>query len=109
MLNITVSFKKGIMFVRLIGELTYKTKSIFKKEVSDFIDSCQVKMVIYNFLSIRSIDEDGVELLKKEAKKTKSFICHINENSIREKLKQFKLYDYMYEVSDEFDFTSKFL
>ncbi len=109
MLKITVSFKRGIMFVRLIGELTYKTKDVFIQEVSNVINNCHVKMVIYNFLSIRAIDEDGIELLLNEATKTKSFICEINDNVIRDKLRKYKLYDYMYEVSDEFTFINKFI
>lgn len=105
MLNINTEFRKGIMFVRLEGELKKDTIKIFNDEVIEIIKKAKISNVVFNLNELNLIDFKGInsilyayELCKK--RKGKSLMCGNNIN-IKNRLKKSRLVNYVYEVSDE--------
>lgn len=63
MFNINFEFRKGIFFLRLIGELnkeTYKTK---EKEIKELITENKFKYIVINTNNLKRIDLDGINYL----------------------------------------------
>ena len=65
MLKTLMEFRKGILFVRLYGTLSFDTINIFKKEVKDTIINMGIKYVVLNINNLDSISKDGVLEIKK--------------------------------------------
>ena len=63
MLDISYEFRKGILFVRLCGELTKKTSYKLQKEITDMIRDNGITNVVFNISKLISIDEVGVNNL----------------------------------------------
>lgn len=105
MLNVITEFRKGILFVRLRGDLNKNTISKLNKKVTNIVKRNGIHNVVFNFSNLKSIDIKGInaifynyELCKKN--KGKSLICGNNDN-IRGKLKKSRLVNYVYETTDE--------
>ena len=105
MLNVGTEFRKGILFVRLKGDLNKDTIYKLNKKVINIIRDSGIRNVVFNLERLRSIDIKGInsifytyELCKKN--KGKSLLCG-NNDKIRKKLKTSRLINYVYEISDE--------
>lgn len=105
MLNVITEFRKGILFVRLRGDLNKNTISKLNKKVTNIVKANGISNVVFNFSNLKSIDIKGIntifynyELCKKND--GRSFICGNNDN-IRKKLKKSRLINYIYETTDE--------
>ena len=48
MLEINMEFRKGILFVRFIGELTKNTVDIVRREVGDTLKEYGIANVVFN-------------------------------------------------------------
>ena len=105
MLNVITEFRKGILFVRLKGDLNKNTISKLNKKVTDMVKKNGINNIVFNFSNLKSIDIKGIntifynyELCKKN--NGRSFICG-NNDKIRKKLKKSRLINYVYETTDE--------
>ncbi len=105
MLNVGTEFRKGILFVRLKGDLNKDTIYKLNKRVTNVVKKSGIKNIVFNFEKLRSIDIKGInsifynyELCKKN--KGRSLLCG-NNDKIRKKLKSSRLINYVYEISDE--------
>ena len=63
MLEIKKEFRKGILFVRVIGNLNKENILEFKKEVIDLINDMKICNVVFNLSSLNSIDISGINHL----------------------------------------------
>lgn len=59
MLNINMEYKKGVLFVRIIGKLNYSTSHKLTDTLIPIITSKKIKYLVYNFSELTSIDEVG--------------------------------------------------
>lgn len=105
MLTINTEYRKGIMFVRLRGELTKDTVKKLDKKVTSKVEGCGICNLVFNVRELKNIDYKGInkllynyELCKKN--KGKILICGNNFN-ISSKLKKSRVLNYIYEISDE--------
>ena len=105
MLDINVEIRKGIMFVRINGELSKKTISKWNDDVKDLIIDNEIRNVVFNVTNLKTIDVKGINSLLysyEVCKKNKgvSLLCGLND-SIKNKLKQFHILNYIKEVDSE--------
>lgn len=106
MLEIDMEFRKGILFVRFIGELTKNTVDIVKKEVMDTLEEYGIGNVVFNISELKKIDHSGIEIMKENSKliseqKGRALLCGVHSLSMKRKLKQQQVFRYMDETSDE--------
>lgn len=105
MLDTIMEFRKGILFVRLTGELTKNTVSILENDVIDLIETNGIRNVVFNIENLDYIDLRGINYLlyTYEVCKNnhgKSLLCGIN-NEVKDKIKTSRLLNYMVETKDE--------
>ena len=62
MLDINMEFHKGILFVELDGELSFKTSDKLKSSVIDVFEG--VSNIVYDLSKITKIDMYGINVLK---------------------------------------------
>lgn len=105
MLTINTDYRKGIMFVRLKGELTKDTVMKLDKKVTNKIKRCGICDLVFNVSNLKIIDYRGInkllynyEIIKQN--KGKTLLCGNNFN-ISKILRKSHLLNYIYEVSDE--------
>lgn len=63
MLDILYEFRRGILFIRLEGELTKDTYLKYKNDIIFMIKENGIKNVVLNLEKIRYIDLKGINLL----------------------------------------------
>lgn len=64
MLRINMEFRKGILFVRLKGNLTRFNNQTLMKYLLSIINRQGIKYIVFNLANIKIIDNDGRETLK---------------------------------------------
>ena len=72
MLKINMEYKKGILFIRLKGNLNARTASKFEEYTIPIIDCYKVKYMIYNLAELVSLDNFGEEALISSGTKVKN-------------------------------------
>ena len=105
MLNVGTEYRKGILFVRLRGNLTKDTIYKLNKKVTKKVKDNGIRNIVFNLSNLRSIDIKGIntifynyELCKNN--NGRSLLCG-NNDRIRKKLKSSRLVNYVYETTDE--------
>ena len=106
MLNINMEFRKGILFVRLEGELTKKTYEKLNEEITMLIKENGIRNVVFNVENLYKIDMKGISFLYYNYElcnynNGKMLVCGIKNDNVKIKLKKSRLLNYMFEVSDE--------
>lgn len=106
MLEITLEFRKGILFVRPNGELTKKTISNLKTEVTDTILKNGIQNVVFNMEQVTSIDMKGMSCLLYhyeicKNRKGNCYICNVPNEFMRMKLKRNHILNYLHEMDTE--------
>ena len=106
MLNIIVEFRKGILFVRLEGELTKNTYHKLDEEVTTLIKENRIRNVVFNIENLTNIDMKGISFLYYNYEicnynKGKIMVCGLKDEKIKTRIKNSHLLNYMYEISDE--------
>ena len=106
LLGINIEFHKGILFIRLDGELTKNTIDKLKNDVTNMIKDNGIRNIVFNMSNLNSIDCYGINALLNNYEichnnKGKSLVCGINDNVIRHRIKNSRLLNYMNETSDE--------
>lgn len=104
MLAITTEYRHGILFVRLHGRLISSTVSHLEDEVNSWLTG-GITNIVFNVVEVSEIDNSGndalyhyYELINKN--NGHSLICGVN-NHINKNLKNSKVLNYIYEISDE--------
>ncbi len=102
MLETYMKFKKGILVIRLKGELNGDTISKFKQDFEEVINNNGIKYVMLNLKNLNYIDNYGLESIKQsysfiKNKKGKLIICGINKLFENNKI----LTENLYQVNEE--------
>ncbi len=85
MLEIDMTSRYGILFVRLFGDLTFKTRKKLNEEVLNLIINVGVKNVVFNLENVNKMDSSGYKTLIKCYKTVTlndglSFLCFNKRN-----------------------------
>ncbi len=106
MLKTILEFRKGILFVRLIGELSKYTTKQLQLEVTDIMIQNGIQNVVFNLEQLQNIDMKGMNILlyhyeicKKQ--NGKCYICNIIDEQIYQKLKKHRILNYLQEMDNE--------
>ena len=106
MLDIDMEFHKGILFIRLSGSLVESTIEKFDLDVIDFLQDNGIGNIVYNISNLKQIDCFGINALLSgyemcKRNKGKSLSCGMFEPTVKHRIKNSRLLNYMYETSDE--------
>lgn len=63
MLKINFEFRKGIFFIRLMGNMNSKNSKVYKKEIQDLLVLNKFKYIVINVNNLNSIDSSGINYL----------------------------------------------
>ena len=106
MLEINMEYRKGILFVRMSGELTKDTVFYLNEEVTKRIEENGISNVVFNVEDLTTIDIKGIhalfynyEICHKNHGKT--LLCGMNNHLVKHRIQNSRLLKYMYETSDE--------
>ena len=106
MLETILEFRKGVLFVRLIGELNKHTTGIFQSEVTSTVIQNGIQNVVFNLEQLQDIDMKGMclllyhyEICKKQ--KGKCYICNVSNEGIYTKLKKNRIFNYLQDIENE--------
>ena len=106
MLDVQTEIRKGILFIRLSGQLNKNTINILNHEVTDLIKDNGISNVVFNLETLDEIDIKGIntlyynyELITRN--QGKSMICNLNNKQVRNCINKNRLLNYMTEISDE--------
>jgi len=106
MLNINLEFHKGILFVRLEGNLNKDTVKKLESEVTNLIKENGIRNIVFNVSNLIYIDLDGINGLLSNYEickfhKGRSLVCGLNDGLVKQRITNSRLLKYMYETSDE--------
>lgn len=105
MLDISLEYRRGILFVRLIGSFDKKNQHIFKTRVLNMIEENGIKNIVLNFKYLDNIDFKGISLiyyLYEHCRNGQIYICNIGDN-INQKLRKNRVFNYIGRISSEFE------
>lgn len=108
MLEISLEFRKGFLFVRLIGSLNRNTTSKLEEEVTSLIQKNGITNVVFNMDELNELDLKGVHgLFHSYEVCTKNngvtLICGLQNSSVKERIKKSRLLQYFKETNDELE------
>lgn len=80
MLEINLEYRKGILFIRLKGQLIKSNASNLNEYVMSIIQPNGIKYIVYNFCLLDSFDIKGLEVLREShnitrINKGEMFLC----------------------------------
>lgn len=106
MLEIVLEFRKGILFVRMMGELKKETISILQTEVTDTVLKNGIQNIVFNIEQLTHIDMKGMSALLYhyeicKNRKGKCYICNIPNEMMRLRLKKSRILKYIHEMDNE--------
>ena len=106
MLEINMEYRKGILFIRFIGNLCNNTIKGNEIENLEEVLNTGMSCVVFNLEELENIDNNGIDFLwnKYQLIKNKggvSFVCGVNRGIVKRKLKKSKIISYMNEIKDE--------
>lgn len=106
MLEIDMEFRKGILFIRLSGKLDKTTIGKLNREVTELVKDNGIKNIVFNIDKLTSIDLKGINSLLYNYELSrmndgKAMLCGVNNSLVRYRISNSRLFNYMYEVSDE--------
>lgn len=106
MLDVDFEFKKGMLFIRLEGNLTKKTVKKLDYEVTDMIKENGIKNVLFNLNDLQTIDIKGINRLFYNYELCKkiggiSLLCCPTNQLAKKRIKNSRLLNYMLETKDE--------
>ena len=106
MLEINMEFRKGILFIRLIGELNFKTAQKLENEVTELVYENGIRNLVFNLEEVTNIDMKGINALMKNyefCRKNdgKTLVCNLDNSQVKNRVYKSRLLKYMYEVRDE--------
>lgn len=106
MLEINMECRRGILFVRLEGELVKETVEKLNHEVTELVKEAGIRNIVFNIERLSAIDMKGIstlfynyELCKNN--KGKSMLCGVDKTAVKQKILNSRILKYMSETSDE--------
>lgn len=105
MLKIDMEFRKGILFIRLVGKLNKYTVNEINDNVIPVILKHGLKFIVVNLDKLYSIDSEGIEMLIKLNELVsrwngKTTLCSINKY-MKDDINNTDLKNKYFETSDE--------
>ena len=105
MLEIDIESKKGILFVRMNGELSKNTINKWNYEVKDLIEDAEIRNIVFNVSNLKKIDNKGIHSLLygyevSRLNKGISILCGIND-VIKTKIDKSRILKYMKKADNE--------
>ncbi len=105
MLNVEMEFNKGILFIRLEGELISRTVNVFEEKVLPTVLTNGIKYVVINMDKVFLLDEEGMKAISNLNEITtnndgRTTICSLS-NTLRESTLEYKGTNPFYEAEDE--------
>lgn len=105
MLAINKEFRKGILFVRLIGILNVETVKYLEEDITSLVIDMQIRNVVFNISGLSIIDITGINEILKIHNICKhnngiSLLCGVNDN-LKEDINNSLIHKNMMEISDE--------
>lgn len=108
MLDYDFTFKEGILFIILKGEINKNTSILLSTEISPLIIENGITKVVFNLEALDNIDNYGVKAIYNcYLKLNESGHMSICEIPFQLKSKFKKLYKYIKEREDEFTLLTK--
>ncbi len=106
MLDIETEFRKGIFFIRLNGVLSKKTVYLLNEKVTKIIETNGFKNIVFNVENLVYIDIKGISTLFynyeiSRNNQGKIVFCGLKNESVRKKIKNSRLLNYIKEINDE--------
>lgn len=106
MLEINMECRRGILFVRLEGELTKETVGKLNHEVTELVKEAGIRNIVFNIEHLIAIDTKGISILFYNYElcknnKGKSMLCGVEKTVVKQKILNSRLLKYMSETSDE--------
>jgi stage II sporulation protein AA (anti-sigma F factor antagonist) len=106
MLNMDMEFRKGILFVRLEGELNRKTSSKINEDLTHVIRETGIKYLVFNVENLTFINIDGIDAMLKNYNiisnnEGKVIICGLKYDLVKTRIENSRLLNYLYETSSE--------
>lgn len=106
MLEINMEFRKGILFIRLSGNLDKITVTKLHEEVTDIVKENGIRNIVFNVEQLRQIDMEGINALLYNYKlcqknNGKSLLCGIQNEQVKNKISKSHILKYMNEIHDE--------
>lgn len=105
MLDTIIEYRKGILFIRLIGSLTKETIDKLN-DINNIIKENEIRNIVINMNELKSIDIKGIntlfyiyELCKKN--KGRILICEAKNDEVRKRLKNSRILNYIKEIKNE--------
>ncbi len=65
MLKLSFEFRKGVFFIRLIGDLNKESYKEIEEELNELIINNKFKYIVINTNHLRTIDFDGINYITK--------------------------------------------
>ena len=106
MLEIILEFRKGILFVRLIGDLNRDTCGQLKSEVTNIMFKNGIWHVSFNLMQLKSIDMKGINQLLYHYEICKNhdgncYICNMINEQLYSRLKKKHIFNYITKMDNE--------
>lgn len=106
MLDTTLEFRKGILFVRLVGKLDHCTSKQLQSDVTDKVIQNGIQKVVFNLEQLEDIDMKGINLLLYNyeicrERNGNCYICNIPNEKIYRKLKKYRTFNYLLKRDNE--------
>lgn len=106
MLETELEFRKGILFVRLKGELSKNTINVLQNGVTDVILQNGIQNVVFNMEHLKNIDMKGMSSLLYhyeicKNRKGNCYICNISSELVYMKLRKNRILNYLHEMENE--------
>jgi stage II sporulation protein AA (anti-sigma F factor antagonist) len=105
-LETNLEYRKGILFIRLIGSLTKDTSQKLEQEVNDIIKCYEMKNVVINVKELNDIDYKGINILYyiyelSKQRQGKTLLCNVANEQIKKKMQHQRLLNYIKEINNE--------
>ena len=106
MLEFNLEFRKGVLFVRLIGDLNGQTKILIDQELGDLVNRNGIKYLVFNVEGLKYIDEYGIDALYHNytvinKHHGKTMVCGIKNLLVKYRLEHSRLFNYLDVVDNE--------
>lgn len=106
MLDINMEYRKGILFVRLGGDLSNNNCSILNSSLKKIIDNNNIKFLTFNMSELNNIENEGISIILDYnntliRNNGKTFICGIKKIKVKEELNNSKILTHIIPIKDE--------
>lgn len=106
MLKIMMEYRKGILFIRLKGELDKKTIEKYNKQVITKINKSGIYNIVINIEYLKQIDLKGINTLFYNYEccsknNGKIFMCGLSNNIVSSKIRKNRLLNYFTLINNE--------